>query len=259
MGLELYHSDHSTCSQKVRICLAEKGLEWESHVLHFASGDHLTSEYLKLNPNGVVPTLIHDGEPIIESSVIVEYLDELYPDPPLSPPDALGRARLRSWMRYMEEVPTPAVRVPSFNRVFRPLRYENASEEDFQARVEKMPLRKAFYRRMGRIDGFSTEEVDNALAQIRQTADRIDDSVRDTGGPWIMGAQYTLIDATLTPLIQRMADMGYGPLWEDDLPEMTAWFSRIKERPSYDTAFYANTNLSEKYGEYLTPEDESDD
>ncbi|MBS27810.1 MAG: glutathione S-transferase [Alphaproteobacteria bacterium] len=259
MGLELYHSDHSTCSQKVRICLAEKGLEWESHVLHFATGDHLTPEYLKLNPNGVVPTLIHDGEPVIESSVIVEYLDEIYPDPPLSPSDALGRARLRSWMRYMEEVPTPAVRVPSFNRVFRPLRYENASEEEFQARVEKMPLRKAFYRRMGRIDGFSTEEVDNALAQIRQTTERIDASVRDTRGPWIMGAQYTLIDATLTPLIQRMADMSYGRLWEDDLPEMTAWFARIKARPSFDVAFYANTNLSEKYGEYLAPEDESDD
>jgi glutathione S-transferase len=131
MGLELYHSDHSTCSQKVRICLAEKGLDWESYVLHFASGDHLTPEYLKLNPNGVVPTLIYGGEPVIESSMIVEYLDEIHPAPSLFPADALGRARLRIWMRYMEEMPTPAVRVPSFNKVFRPLRYENASQADF--------------------------------------------------------------------------------------------------------------------------------
>ena len=259
MGLELYHSDHSTCSQKVRICLAEKGLDWESHVLHFASGDHLTPEYLKLNPNGVVPTLIHDGEPVIESSVIVEYLDEIHPEPALSPADALGRARLRSWMRYMEEVPTPAVRVPSFNKVFRPLRYENATEEEFEARIEKMPLRKAFYRRMGRIDGFSEAEMDNAIAQIRQTCERIDAAIRETGGPWILGDQYTLIDVTLTPLIQRMADMGYAPIWEPDRPEMTAWFERIKARPSFDQAFYKNTNLSEKYGEYLTSEEDRDD
>lgn len=259
MGLELYHSDHSTCSQKVRICLAEKGLDWESHVLHFASGDHLTPEYLKLNPNGVVPTLIHDGEPVIESSVIVEYLDEIHPEPSLSPADALGRARLRIWMRYMEEVPTPAVRVPSFNKVFRPLRYANASPEDFEARIEKMPLRKAFYRRMGQVDGFSSDEVDNAIAQIRQTCERVDAAIRGHGGPWILGAQYSLIDVTLTPLIQRMADMGYGPIWEDDLPEMTAWFARIKARPSFATAFYANTNLTEKYGQFFDAETDSDD
>lgn len=259
MTLELYHSGHSTCSQKVRICLAEKGLDWVSHELHFSSGDHLTPEYLKLNPNGVVPTLVHDGEPVIESSVIVEYLDELYPEPRLVPDAPLDRARLRSWMRYMEEVPTPAVRVPSFNKVFRPLRYENASEEDFQARIEKMPLRKAFYRRMGRIDGFGEDEVDNALAQIRQTAERIDRSVRETGGPWIMGEQYTLIDVTLTPLIQRMADLGYGKLWEDDLPEMNAWFARIKARPSFDIAFYPGTNVSEKYSQFFTEDTQDDD
>ena len=254
MALELYHSDHSTCSQKVRICLAEKGLDWESHVLHFQTGDHLTPEYLKLNPNGVVPTLVHDGEPLIESSVIVEYLDEMFPEPSLVPSDPMQRGRLRAWMRYMEEVPTPAVRVPSFNRVFRPLRYENATQEEFEARIARMPLRKAFYRRMGRIDGFSQDEMDNALAQIRQTCERIDAAIKANGGPWIMGAQYTLIDVTLTPLIQRMADMGYDYLWKDDLPDMVGWFDRVRARPSFSTAFYANTNLSDKYGEYLKQE-----
>ncbi|HCP01154.1 MAG: glutathione S-transferase [Alphaproteobacteria bacterium] len=251
MKLELYHSDHSTCSQKVRICLAEKGLDWDSHVLHFSSGDHLTPEYLKLNPNGVVPTLVHNGEPVIESSVIVEYLDEIYPEPSLSPTDPLLRARLRSWMRYMEEVPTPAVRVPSFNKVFRPLRYENATPEDFEARIEKMPLRKAFYRRMGQVDGFSEEEMDNAIAQIRQTCERIDLAVHEIGGPWVLGSQYTLIDVTLTPLIQRMADLGYSHIWKSDFPTVVAWFERIKSRPSFDKAFYANTNVSEKYPQFF--------
>src|SRR3546814_16637269 len=127
ISIELYHSGHSTCSQKVRICLAEKGIAWTGHELHFSSGDHLTPEYLKLNPNGVVPTLVHDGHPVVESSVIVEYLDEIFPEPSLVPADQLARARMRSWMRYMEEVPTRAVSVPSFNKVFRPLRYESKS------------------------------------------------------------------------------------------------------------------------------------
>ncbi|MDE0779677.1 MAG: glutathione S-transferase family protein [Alphaproteobacteria bacterium] len=251
MAIKLYHSGHSTCSQKVRICLAEKGIDWVSHELHFATGDHLTPDYLKLNPNGVVPTLVHDGQPVIESSVIVEYLDEIYPERPLTPRTALGRARMRIWMRYMDEVPTPAVRVPSFNQVFRPLRYENMSEEDFKVRVEKLPLRKAFYRRMGRVDGFAEAEVDNALGQIRQTAERINKAISVHGGPWVMGADYSLIDVTLTPLIQRMADLGYSKLWCDDLLEMTDWFARIQARPSFDIAFYPGTNVSEKYPQFF--------
>ncbi len=121
MNLVLYHSPYSTCSQKVRIALAEKGLAYESREINFAREEHLAPEYLKLNPNGVVPTLVHDGEPVIDSSCILEYLDEVAPAPPLSPPTALGRAQMRAWLRYFEEVPTAAVRVPSFQDVFLPL------------------------------------------------------------------------------------------------------------------------------------------
>ena len=67
--LELYHSPMSPCAQKVRTVLAEKGLEWKSHHLDLrGTGDNLRPEYLKLNPNGVVPTLVDDGRVIIEST-----------------------------------------------------------------------------------------------------------------------------------------------------------------------------------------------
>ena len=89
--IDLYHAPQSTCSQKVRICLAEKGLEWIDHRVNLAKNENLTPEYLALNPNGVVPTLVHDGEPIIDSSVICEYLDEVFPVNSTTPPDALGR------------------------------------------------------------------------------------------------------------------------------------------------------------------------
>ena len=75
MVLVLYHSPYSTCSQKVRLALAEKGLEYTSREISFAREEQLTPEYLKLNPNGVVPTLVHDGEPVTDSSCIMEYLD----------------------------------------------------------------------------------------------------------------------------------------------------------------------------------------
>ncbi|MGH7032481.1 MAG: glutathione S-transferase family protein, partial [Stellaceae bacterium] len=96
--LELYHNSMSTCSAKARIALGAKGLEWKSHVLNLRMAETQRPDYLKLNPDGVVPTLIHDGEVIRESSVIIEYLDEAFPDPPLKPADALGRARMRGWI-----------------------------------------------------------------------------------------------------------------------------------------------------------------
>ncbi|MPZ41156.1 MAG: hypothetical protein GEU95_24535 [Rhizobiales bacterium] len=77
--LELYNFSQSTCSLKVRICLAEKKLEWTDRRLVSKDHDHLAEWYLKLNPNGVVPTLVHDRVPIIESSVIVQYLDDVFP------------------------------------------------------------------------------------------------------------------------------------------------------------------------------------
>ena len=111
--LELYNFPPSTCSLKVRICLAEKNLDWLDHRMESRNGDHLKPEYLKLNPNGVVPSVIHDGNVIIDSSVIMEYLDEVFPHVRLSPEPPLGRAHMRKWLRYFEEVQTQEVRYPS--------------------------------------------------------------------------------------------------------------------------------------------------
>ena len=83
--IELYHNDMSVCAAKVRIALAEKGLQWKSFPLDLRAGDALKPEYLRLNPNGLAPTLVHDGHVIIESTLIVEYLDETWTEAPLRP------------------------------------------------------------------------------------------------------------------------------------------------------------------------------
>ncbi len=147
--LKLYNAPHSTCSQKVRICLHEKGLAFEDIKLDLGKAkDQLKPEYLKLNPNGVVPTLVDDDDIIIDSSVICEYLDEKYPSPKLTPDDVVERAKMRAWMRYLEEVPTVAVRVPSFNMGFLP-RFAGLDDERFRAEQSDVrPIRKHFYRRM---------------------------------------------------------------------------------------------------------------
>lgn len=254
MTFEMYQAPQSTCSQKVRITLAEKGLpemnkDWIEHDVDLGKFEQLEPDYLKLNPNGVVPTFVHDGTVLIESSAILEYLEEVIPEPALAPPDPVGRARMRAWMRYIDEVPTVAVRVPTFANMLAPMRFAKSSDGEFAAHADRLPLRKQFYQRMSQ-KGFGKAELEYAEFQIRQTCERIDAAIREHGGPWTMGPQYTMVDAQVTPLIDRMDDLGYGFLWEDDLPEMTAWLDRIRERPSFAAAFYPGARISERYPDF---------
>lgn len=239
--LTLYHAMHSTCSQKVRICLFEKGLPWESRLLDLATKEHLAPEYLRLNPNGVVPTLVHDGEPVIDSSVICEYIDEKFPDMPLSPADALGRARMRAWLRYLEEVPTAAVRVPSFNGAFL-YRFQGLDMDRFRnEQSDVRPLRKHFYRRMGP-QGFSPEDVEASLEQLARTVDRMEAALEK--GPWLVGEQYTLAEIVAVPLIDRMIDLDFDDLMASR-PRTEDWYRRMRERPAFSKAFPKGARLTD--------------
>jgi glutathione S-transferase len=230
--LELYHVPASTCSQKVRLVLAEKKLDWKAHTLRFSDGTHLTDWYLKLNPNGVVPTLIHNGDSIVDSSVINEYIEDVFPENPVRPTSVKDRARMRAWRQYIDEVPTPAIRVPSFNRFLVHI-WQGMKEEEFLDFTNRLPLRKHFYRRMGQ-DGFSQADVDEALDKLLQTLKRMEASLNE--GPWLVGDHYTIADISITPTIVRMDDLELSSMWID-LPRVSDWYRRVRERPNFDVAY----------------------
>lgn len=245
--LELYNFSQSTCSLKVRICLAEKKLDWIDRRLVSKNQDHLSDWYLKLNPNGVVPTLVHDGTPIIESSVIAQYLDDAFPEHSLSPADPLGLAKMRAWLVFVDQIPTPAVRYPSFQYGGLRLKFQAMTEEEFAASARKRPLKAAFYEKMGR-DGFSDAEIARALDDIRKTALRMDRLLDQHGGPWLLGGALTLADICVAPLLDRMEDLGFAHLWDTN-PAVGDWLARIQERPAYREAYYEGSRLSEQYPE----------
>jgi glutathione S-transferase len=111
--LELYNNTNSVCAQKVRLALTEKDLRAKEHMLKL-QGDQFDPAYLKLNPNGVVPTLVHDGQPITESAVILYYLEDAFPQPPLMPAAPADRARVHMFNKlideYMHHVHYPHIR-----------------------------------------------------------------------------------------------------------------------------------------------------
>ncbi|MAE04056.1 glutathione S-transferase family protein [Porticoccaceae bacterium] len=246
MALVLYNAAQSTCSQKVRLSLWEKGLAFEEVKLDLFQGDQLTAEYKQLNPNGVVPTLVNNDEVIIDSSVILEYLDDLFPEIDLRPESALARAQMRVWLRFFEEVPVPAIRIPSYNRVF--LRhYQNMTEEEFLAVAEKKTLRKDFFLKMGRT-GYSEAEMTQAMGKLANTIQRMEQALAN-GGPWLMG-EYSQADISIIPVIMRMQDLGLGYLW-DDCPSVADWFDRYRQRSALINTFYHTSLLSEQYGDVI--------
>src|SRR6266576_5963737 len=193
MTFMLYNAPQSTCSQRVRFVLNAKAQPFDETKLDLLAGDQLKPEYLALNPNGVVPTLDHDGHIVTDSSVIIEYLDEVAPDRErFTPQDPVKRAHMRALMRFIDEMPAAAVRVPTFNLAFLP-RFAAMSEEEFTAFAESKPLRKEFMLAMGR-KGFPQKEMEAALDRMRRTYERMETAIADSGGPWLMGAKPTLAD-----------------------------------------------------------------
>lgn len=242
---ELYNAPQSICSHKVRFALHAKGQAFDEHKLDLFSGDQLTPEYLAINPNGLVPTLIHNGANIIDSLVIVQYLDELFPEPePLVPQDPVARARMRSLMAYIDEVPTPAVRVPSYNMAFL-VHFQSLPEDEFLAMANAKPLRKEFLLNFGRV-GFPDKAMNEALDRLARALVRMQAEIASSGGLWFLGDTLTVADIAMMPVIVRLDDLKLGHMW-DDKPEISRWLEAIQAHPAYRPTFYHGSLLTEQY------------
>src|SRR5882724_10414948 len=98
-AITLYDSHGSPCARRVRAALLEKGLAWTTRLVDLTRMEQKRPEYLALNPNGVVPTLVHGDRVLYESNVITEYLDDVFSDPPLYPRNAWRVRRRRCGRR----------------------------------------------------------------------------------------------------------------------------------------------------------------
>jgi glutathione S-transferase len=237
--LELYHSVNSVCAQKVRVALAEKGLEYRSHLMTLR-GDQFDPEYMKLNPNGVVPTLIHDGRVVIESSVILYYIDEAFSAPPLMPRDVHQRARVRMINKLVDEYVHNSCTILTFATAFRPW-FAGLTGEQIDLRLAKSPLKKRTeYKRDVALHGLDSKFAREALEHHDKLLKLIDEA----GGGWLAGPQFSLADIAVVPYVLRLDLLRMSRLW-DRRPGVAAWYKRVLARPS----------VQKEILERMTPED----
>jgi glutathione S-transferase len=231
MMLELYHNNISVCAQKVRIVLAEKDVPWTDHHLSLARGEHLTPEFKALNPRGVVPVLVHDGNTIVESSVICAYLDEVFPNPSLSPTTPVERATMRLWCKLPDDTLHTACATVSFAISFAQQLKKQAGA-GLEERLIKMPDPARRERQRALIkNGIETPFFRDHIKVFEKTIAEMEVQLGKT--EWLACDRYTLADAEITPHIERVDRLGLAGLW-DSRPRVADWFARIKARPSFN-------------------------
>jgi glutathione S-transferase len=232
--LELYHNINSVCAQKVRVALLEKGRDAKEHILTLR-GDQNEPGYLKLNPNGVVPTLVDDGKPIVESSLILYYIDDVFPDPPLMPKEPRLRHRVRMYNKLIDEYLHNACTILTFATAFRPS-FLKMPREAWFAQINKAPLkRRAEYKRSVIEHGLDSEFAMDAVQQHKKLLSWMTESLAD--GPYLAGATFSNADAAVVPYILRLELLKLSGMWAQS-SAIADWWARVRDRPTVKGAIF---------------------
>lgn len=239
--LALYHNDMSLCAQKVRVCLAEKGLEWENRHLVLRAGEHQQDWYIKLNRRAVVPTLIDGDKVVPESNVILEYLDEAYPAPPLMPKDAYGRAKVRLWTKQLDEdIHDASAAILSFGIAFRHQYLERG--ELGKKMLEEIPNIFKRERRRDVIDkGAGSQHFIIAVERMVLLLDEMEEAL--VAHRWLASGDYSLADVAFTPYLARLEHLHILDM-VGERSHVADWYARCKARPSFDAAIVKWENPS---------------
>jgi glutathione S-transferase len=231
--LELYHNDMSTCAQKVRATLAEKDIPWDGHELNLRTGEQHKPQFLKLNPRGVVPVLVHDGKVIIESNIIMEYLEDAFGDAkPLMPKSPQGRAAVRNLLQRLDtalhlHIATISVGIAFRDQLVAVHNSEKALESYYAAMPD--PRLQAVYRDVVPSGANSKSFVAALDGWKRQLAD-MNTMLASTS--WLVGDQLTLADFAYLPYLCRFEHLHMTEIWSH-YPAVASWFDRCKQTAGY--------------------------
>jgi glutathione S-transferase len=232
--LVLYHAWMSSASRRVRFALEEKGLPYVGIFVRLLKNEQNTPQYLALNPNGVVPTLMHRGRPIIESTVINEYLEDVYRETPLRPADPVERAAMRVWTYMADTVVIKAFQELNWNRMMGPTASKWTDEELAQKMATTpMPERREQWRRVAR-EPYTAGEVQRAADMLRHVLERMEASLER--GPWLAGSAFSLADINMSPYAVRFGELEEHGILLRDYPRTSAGWSTVQARPAFARA-----------------------
>jgi len=250
--LELYHFHGATCGLKARLAVAEKRIE----IIDRAVDRKFlrTPAYLKLNPNAVVPTLVHDGVVLTESTVIINYLDDAFEERPLKPHTAIGHAHVLWWMKRADDSLTD-IGMLTYTVSMRP-KLQQLGADELRQYFDGIPNAALRARRRQIVEsGLHNPDFPVTLNRLRLMLADLENAL---AGSWLVGSDYSLADLAMTPLLERLVEMRCEDMWRLERPKVTDWWERVRGRSSYRSCVIDKPNPEAaqhaEYGQAAWPE-----
>lgn len=232
--LELYHAEPVANSMKPLICLKEKGLEFKSHYVDLLRFEQHDPDFVKINPNGQVPVLVHDGAVITESTVINEYLEDVFPEVRLRPVNPVARARMRIWSKFVDEYFCPALSMIGWHLMVR--RIARAIDGgEFEKLLERIPLKEQ-RDKWATVAGesFSEEQLADSRRRCGVSIQRMEAILAKS--KWLACDEYSLADVNSYSMVAGIPRLMPEHMNEEETPRTCDWLRRMDERPAVKAA-----------------------
>lgn len=231
-GVHLYHFSLSSCSQRVRFALEEKGIAWESHPIDLNLMENATPEYQAIHPKGYVPALVHDGKLIIESVDIISYIDQEFTGCTLHPDNETENKNMHKWIG-LANVNQWCLKHLTYELIFKKHGHFSKQEDvDYYLTHQKNPQLLQFTKDF--VAGFSKELIARKMKQAYDFMKTLDDGLQ--GNDYLSGNQFSLADIAAIVNIHRYK---LCQLDVDQYPELNRWYKNIEARPGFQKAVVA--------------------
>ncbi|MEM6832216.1 MAG: glutathione S-transferase N-terminal domain-containing protein [Pseudomonadota bacterium] len=231
-GVHLYHYALSNCSQRCRLALEIKGIPWHSHHLNLAAKEHLTPDYIEINPNAVVPTLVHNGRVVIESNDIVDYIDQGFPGSRFWPDDVRDRGAVNALLEASSDV-QDSIKTLSHEYMFQGRRQQTSLAEIAQMKAAGANSGLVSFLRDFVDDGRAWElRVIKAHEDVTRRLVQLNERINQTKA-WLTGSRYGIADISWSVNYYRLMQCGVDM---SRAPDFAALGLKLIEGPAFSKA-----------------------
>ena len=228
--LELYHWEPTANSAEPLICLEEKQASYRAHYVNLLAFEQHRPAFLELNPQGQVPVLVHDGRVITETSLMIQYLDSVFPDAPLTPQSPLDRYHMQVWLRSSDDYVGPALAMLGWHLTGGATKVPPALLQTAAAGFARLPPQRQAVWKAALEESYSEEQLAAARNSLDITATRIESAL--AAGGWLAGSGYSLADIAIFPMARSLARIQPHVVNRTATPNLIAWLQRMEERPA---------------------------
>jgi len=235
-GLHVLHFQGSSCSQKLRIFLKEKNISWKSHHINLVKGDNFSDWFLGINPRGVVPVLIDEGEVHIESNDIIKYLDEKFPTNSLWPKEQ--KEKIEKFLTEENEIHldlrnlTMKFVAPTFLMKKKEKDIENfkkASSLIENKRDLGKDAQVNYHEKFIKNNGVLSESVTSSIEVFKNKLKAIENEL--VKNKYIICDELTIVDIAWFIYLRRLETMGFR--FEMEYPNLNKWFMKLKKNKNF--------------------------